>query len=241
MRKFLFALCLFLLIGSSAAFGQSFGQVNADRVTVYDAFVNEGTSTLTGAVSLTGAISTSSTASFVTSVTVTGAEAGNSSVVIDADEGDDNADTWTLRSTASDNDLDFLNHTSIVANLASSGNFSVTGTLSSSSTLSVVTSGSVVGAEAGNASVIIDADEGDDNADTWTVQSTAADNDLDVLNHTSTVLSVSPTGTITLVAQASAPTPAAGMLYVDTTSNELCYYDGSAWQGLSSGTDGNCS
>jgi len=41
----------------------------------------------------------------------------------------------------------------------------------------------------------------------------------------------------------SAPpsSPAAGDLYCDSTANELCFYDGSAWQGISTGTDANCS
>ena len=62
----------------------------------------------------------------LTSTTILGAESGNASVIIDADEGDDNADTWTIRGTASDNDLDFLNHTSILATLDTSGLLFVT-------------------------------------------------------------------------------------------------------------------
>jgi len=34
--------------------------------------------------------------------------------------------------------------------------------------------------------------------------------------------------------------PSQGDIYVDTTGGELCYYDGTAWQGLSSGNDANC-
>jgi hypothetical protein len=34
--------------------------------------------------------------------------------------------------------------------------------------------------------------------------------------------------------------PSMGDLYADT-SGELCYYDGAAWQGISSGNDANCS
>jgi len=47
-----------------------------------------------------------------------------------------------------------------------------------------------------------------------------------------------------LTPQASAPSsPAAGDIYVDSTPapDELCFYDGAAWQGISSGTDANCS
>ncbi len=47
--------------------------------------------------------------------------------------------------------------------------------------------------------------------------------------------------TFQLTAQASPPgTPAAGYMYVDTTGSELCFYDGAAWQGISTGTDANC-
>lgn len=57
----------------------------------------------------------------LTSTTVLGAEAGDASVIVDADEGDDNADTWTIRSTSSDNDLDILNHTSVLATIDTNG------------------------------------------------------------------------------------------------------------------------
>ncbi len=43
--------------------------------------------------------------------------------------------------------------------------------------------------------------------------------------------------------RATAPAAASsGDLYVDSTPtpDELCFYDGSAWQGISSGTDSNC-
>lgn len=47
--------------------------------------------------------------------------------------------------------------------------------------------------------------------------------------------------TMRLTPRATAPTsPAAGDIYVDSTANELCFYDGSAWQGISSGIDANC-
>lgn len=124
-----------------------------------------------------------------TSHTVMGAEAGNASLILDADEGDDNADTWTIQSAAADNDLDFLNHTTAVATLTSAGALSIL------STFSAVTTASVVGAEAGDASLILDADEGDDNADTWTLQSAASDNDLNFLNHTSEVVTFTSAGT----------------------------------------------
>ena len=36
------------------------------------------------------------------------------------------------------------------------------------------------------------------------------------------------------------PNPVQGDVYTDSTAGELCYYDGSAWQGVSTGTDANC-
>lgn len=109
--------------------------------------------------------------------------------------------------------------------------------------------------EAGDAKIELDADQGDDAADLWTIQSTASDNDLDFINDTNTRMNLSSAGALTIVAnftatymkltpQASAPgSPASGMIYVDSTPtpDELCFYDGAAWQGISSGTDANCS
>lgn len=57
------------------------------------------------------------------------------------------------------------------------------------------------------------------------------------------ILTVANTGSMRLVPVASPPgTPAAGDIYVDSTPDpdELCFYDGTGWQGISSGTDGNC-
>jgi hypothetical protein len=50
-------------------------------------------------------------------------------------------------------------------------------------------------------------------------------------------------GAAYLTPQASAPSNArSGDLYVDSTASpdELCFYDGAGWQGISSGTDANC-
>lgn len=50
-------------------------------------------------------------------------------------------------------------------------------------------------------------------------------------------------GALKLTPAASPPgTPASGDIYVDSTPDpdELCFYDGAGWQGISSGTDANC-
>lgn len=42
--------------------------------------------------------------------------------------------------------------------------------------------------------------------------------------------------------QSSPPTsPSLGAMYADSDTNELCFYDGTNWQGISTGTDANCS
>ena len=48
-------------------------------------------------------------------------EGADATLCLDADDGDDNADTWFIKSVASDNDLDFVNHTTVVFGLNSVG------------------------------------------------------------------------------------------------------------------------
>jgi hypothetical protein len=56
---------------------------------------------------------------------VQGAEATDAELFLDADDGDDNADTWIIRSTAVDNDLDILNHTSELVTIQNDGNVGI--------------------------------------------------------------------------------------------------------------------
>jgi len=84
-----------------------------------------------GTVVIDGSISATAVAAASASITATGASgAYDASLILDADAGEDNADTWTLRSTASDNDLDFLNHTDVRATLTAAGALSVVSTFS---------------------------------------------------------------------------------------------------------------
>lgn len=59
-------------------------------------------------------------------VTATGFEAYDGTLVLDADQGDDNADTWTIESEAADNDLTFVNHTTEIMKLTAAGELSLT-------------------------------------------------------------------------------------------------------------------
>ena len=64
-----------------------------------------------------------------------------------------------------------------------------------------------------------------------------------VLDGSSQIDTISISGALKLTPSQNPPgTPSAGWIYVDTaggSADELCFYDGSAWQALS-GTDSNC-
>ncbi|VAW48517.1 Phage tail fibers, partial [hydrothermal vent metagenome] len=81
--------------------------------------------------------------------------------------------------------------TSTIPDLAinSSGNVGI-GTTSPGALLDVA------GAEATDAEIILDADQGDDAADTWKIQSAASDNDLNIINDTSTLVTVQSDGKV---------------------------------------------
>ena len=84
------------------------------------------TFSLTGSFSCTDAI-TLTDADGAGVITIKGYEGNDARIVLDADEGDDNADTWTIESEASGNDLSVMNHTTEVLNLTSAGNLDVSG------------------------------------------------------------------------------------------------------------------
>jgi hypothetical protein len=118
-------------------------------------------------------------------VTIIGDEANAAGLRLYADQGDDTADRWTIQA------------------LAGSAALAITNGATTSS-LAFAEGGIVItGAEAGNAAIVLDADEGDDNADTWTIQATAADNDLDFVNHTTTVATLTSAGVFTATGLAS--------------------------------------
>ncbi len=128
-------------------------------------------------------------------LTVTGTEAGDATLKLWADEGDDAGDKWSVVALAASATLQFANaDTTSVVN---------------------VTAGqvAVVGAEAGNAAILLDADEGDDNADSWFIQSTASDNDLDFINHTTAVVSITSGGAISSVSSILSSGTAGGVGY----------------------------
>ncbi|HLD01259.1 MAG TPA: MerR family transcriptional regulator, partial [Patescibacteria group bacterium] len=56
---------------------------------------------------------------------IQGLEARDAILTLDADDGDDTADTWFIESEAADNDLSFVNNTSEIAKLTTAGAFHV--------------------------------------------------------------------------------------------------------------------
>jgi len=152
------------------------------------------------------------------SFTLTGAEGQDSRLVLDADEGDDAADTWTIESEATGNDLSVMNDATEVLNLTSAGALSIDSTLAVSAgddTYSVPaddthrfssndnnTTVQVYGFEAKDAILLLSADESDDNGDDWQIESDEATNSLIISNDTSGAqaakLTLATTGNATL-------------------------------------------
>lgn len=56
---------------------------------------------------------------------------------------------------------------------------------------------SAIGYEANDAVLVLDADQGDDAADTWSIESEAADNDLSFVNGTTEAIKVTSAGVVT--------------------------------------------
>jgi len=112
------------------------GATLPNGLTVTGAFTNSGDLT-TSAGDITasaGDISATQTASGIVSVaTFTAGENADAKLILDADDGDDNADTWTVESEATGNDLSVLNHTTEVLNLTSAGALSVISTFDADS------------------------------------------------------------------------------------------------------------
>jgi hypothetical protein len=93
-----------------------------------------------GAVSVGSTLTVSNTISSGDAITLTdadgnaaisaiGYEGGDATLVLDADQGDDNADTWILESEAADNDLSFVNHSTEQFKISTAGDAKSTGDL----------------------------------------------------------------------------------------------------------------
>jgi len=89
----------------------------------------------------------------VGSLEVSGGEGDDARLILDADEGDDTADTWTIESEATGNDLSILNGTTERLNLTSAGVLTVAGGITAPLTATTLT---ISGALTANGTIVGD-------------------------------------------------------------------------------------
>lgn len=145
-------------------------------------------------------------------LSITGAEAGDATLNMISDEGDDNADTWQLKAAASGNAFSILNKTS--GSLVQKFALDTSGviTMSNLDTISNATDDSFIfasedndttiqikGFEAKNAVLQLWADEGDDNADKYSITSDASTNSFTIKNNATSLFTMSSAGNVTMV------------------------------------------
>lgn len=144
-------------------------------------------------------------------LSITGAEAGDATITMAADESDDNGDDWQIKVAASGNAFSLLSNTS--GSLVQKWALSTTGvmTLVNSDTLSNATDDVLIfasedssstlratGFEANDAVLQLWADEGDDNADKWSITSDASTNSFTIKNNATSLFTMSSTGGLVL-------------------------------------------
>jgi len=134
-------------------------------------------------------------------VTIEGGEAANAWVRLYADDGDDANDKWALVSVASDNSLQFQLNGTVKLTIDTSGNLTQTGEASAligtSLTLTNALSSTIAtiwGGETNDAVCRLYADQGDDAADKWSIESETADNDLSFVQDTTEEFKVESDG-----------------------------------------------
>ena len=175
-----------------------------------------GSTNYTGGVTADTEITLTDTDGSATITASAASGAFDAILVLDASAGEDNADTWSIKSEATGNDLSFVNHLTEVLNLTSAGALQVDSTITAGGSVGVT--GGITATDAitltdasGAASIsaigltgdydatlTLDADGGDDTTDTWIIESEGADNDLSFVNHTTEMLKIGKTGDATL-------------------------------------------
>lgn len=127
-----------------------------------------------------------------TTLQIKGFEASGAVLELWADEGDDTADKYSL-SVPSTGSLIFKNNTTTLASLNASGTLTLADSEYIANSSDTVTIGfddgaanvNVLGFEASNASLVLQADESDDNGDDWRFTSNASGNALTISNDVS--------------------------------------------------------
>ena len=122
-----------------------------------------------------------------TELIITGNEGQAASILMSADDGDDNADHWRMYSNA-DNSFTLTNYTagSYETNIKAVGDGAVELYHNNLRKFRTVSDGCEINAtEGGDAVLALIADEGDDNADYWKIESNASTNNLNIANYSS--------------------------------------------------------
>lgn len=118
---------------------------------------------------------------------ITGAEGGDATLQLWADQGDDNADKWSIVSQASTNNLSFQNNGTESVRIDSTGGIMATNYVS------------VLGVEGASASLYMASDEGDDATDSWIIRVEESGNNMVWYNNATPIASLTPTGNLTSV------------------------------------------
>ena len=104
--------------------GDDSGDKFSLNVSTADVFSIQNNGTAVVSVTTAGAVTSASTASFTTTLNVTGAEAGAATIQIWADEGDDTADKFSIAATAADV-LTVYNNASAIITVSTAGATSI--------------------------------------------------------------------------------------------------------------------
>jgi len=112
-----------------------------------------------------------------------------------------------------------------IGNLIFSAGITGTGTTLSTGSIGIGSTSpeaklEVQGLEGLDAGIALDADDGDDNADTWFIKSQAADNDLTITNHATEVMRITDGGSVG-IGTSGAPSSKAIMEMTSTTTGVL--------------------
>ena len=155
------------------------GDVTNDGTTNSAGGFTDGTFTVDGSGNFTGVAAFTSTGAF-TSPGI-----------------DDNADAIAITIDVTTEKVNFAADADVVANLTA-------GTVTSDAGV-IGTILSAIGGQDADATLILDADAGDDNTDTWKIISQATGNDLSIMNHETEVFNLTTAGNLQVDGSVTAP------------------------------------
>lgn len=132
---------------------------------------------------------------------INAADAGTAKITLQADKADDAGDFFGIVATDGSG-LAIQSDASAKGTLATKVTISAAGGIAAADAVTLTDADgaaviSAIGFEANDATLVLDADQGDDAEDTWTIESEAADNDLSFVNSTTEMMKISTAGVVT--------------------------------------------